>query len=234
MEQYYKIAGLTVKMDTFGKTLELSKPYLSDTTTPDLVISVDWKSFQKEHPMVSQDDCEYILTGLHFYHQLIHNSGLMLHASAVVVDDKAYLFSAPSGTGKSTHTKLWLQNFGERAYLLNDDKPALRLEDGVWYAYGTPWSGKEGINSNRRVPLAGICFLSRGESNRISPFSGVDMIRQFLEQTVRPGAPETRSRILELLDILLKAVPVWKMECNTNAEAAVVAYNAMSQQRNEA
>ena len=92
---------------------------------------------------------------------------------AVVVfamDGQAYLFSADSGVGKSTHSRLWQQVFGDqRVTIINDDKPALRLRDGVWYVYGTPWSGKYGLNHNLCYPLAGICFLERSKTNKIVP-----------------------------------------------------------------
>jgi len=158
---------------------------------------------------------------------------MLIHASAVVVDDRAYLFSAPCGTGKSTHTKLWLKEFGDRAFILNDDKPALRLEDGVWYAYGTPWSGKHDLSANVRVPVAGICFLSRSEKNEIKPFTGPKAIFSLLDQTARPPSPSLRGMLMTLCDKLLTTVPVWQMGCNMDPEAARVSYEAMSRGRKE-
>ena len=136
--------------------------------------------------------------------------------------------SAPSGTGKSTHTQLWLQVFGDRAKILNDDKPAMRLENGVWYAYGTPWSGKYDYSVNTKVPLAGICILSRGDENRILPYGGAKAIHDILTQTIRSSDADAMIKLLELLDQLVTAVPVWKMECTPDPEAARVAYRAMS------
>lgn len=121
----------------------------------------------KEHPELVQDDWEYMLTGSDFYTELIKYNGILLHSSCVVVDDYAYVFSADSGTGKSTHTQLWLEHFGDRAYILNDDKPAIRLIDGKVYACGTPWSGKYDYSTPKIVELAGICFLQRSETNWI-------------------------------------------------------------------
>ena len=183
MVQYYNIAGLTVQMDTFGRTLEQAEPYLCEEAEPQIVMNADWQALQSRQPHLSKDDAEYISTGQFFYNTLLRHSGFLLHSSAVVVDGKAYLFSAASGTGKSTHTQLWLDTFGDRAYMLNDDKPAIRYEDGAWYAYGTPWSGKYDISTNARVPLAGICFLKRGEENVIKPFTGSAAAFAFLEQT---------------------------------------------------
>lgn len=167
-------------------------------------------------------------TAANFYRQLLDFEGMMLHSSTVVVDGFAYCFTADSGTGKSTHTGLWLQEFGERAYILNDDKPALRREDGVWYAYGTPWSGKHDISVDERVPLGGIACLSRAAENTIRPFSGTAAIGAIFKQLNRPRSPEYRMKLLELLDKLIREVPVWQLCCNMEPEAARVAYAAMS------
>jgi len=156
--------------------------------------------------------------------------GLMLHASAVVVDGKAYLFTADSGTGKSTHTRLWLERFGSRAYILNDDKPALRLEEDGWYAYGTPWSGKNDISVDARVPVAGIAVIERAAENSIAPFGGVPAIREILKQVNRPRDTTCREKLLELMDLLITRVPVWKLRCNMDPEAAEVSFGAMSKE----
>ena len=152
----------------------------------------------------------------------------MLHSSAVMLDGVAYLFSAPCGTGKSTHTKLWLDVFGNRADILNDDKPALRRVDGCWYAYGTPWSGKYDISINTRVPVGGICVLSRGETNKIERYTGMKAIGDIWEQTLRSKDAEHVGKILGLLDQLLTEVPVWKMACNMEPDAARMSHAAMT------
>ena len=228
MEKYYNIAGLTVKMDSFGRTVEQAKPYECPPYEPvDITIQSHWKELQERQPHLSDEDCEYLSTGGCFYRNLLRYDGLLIHASAVVVDGKAYLFSAPCGTGKSTHTQLWLKVFGDRAAILNDDKPALRCEDGVWYAYGTPWSGKYDINMNVRVPVAGIAMIQRAETNSIEPFTGWKAIFELLGQTARPIGVDPRQKLLEILDRLLKAVPVWKLRCNMEEEAVQVSYEAM-------
>lgn len=228
MEQYYRIAGLTVKMDSFGRTVEQAVPYLSvPADHVDVQITTDWKRLKADQPHLSDEDCEYLCSGGSFYRQLLDYCGLLLHSSAVVVDGWAYLFSAPCGTGKSTHTGLWLKAFGDRAYILNDDKPALRMEDGVWYAYGTPWSGKHDISANVRVPLAGIAMIERCAENSIEPFGGAKAIFAILEQTARPADASLRAKLLDNLDKLLSQVPVWKLRCNMDPNAALVSYNAM-------
>ena len=229
MENYYKIAGLTVKMSSFGRTVKQAEPYLCEPSEPDIIIRSDWKALQKAQPHLSDEDCEYLCTGGSFYRQLLNFDGMLLHASAVVLDGKAYLFTAPCGTGKSTHTRLWLELFGDRAYILNDDKPALRLEDGVWYAYGTPWSGKHDISSNERIPIAAICYLHQAKENRISKNTGAKAVFCLLEQTARPPEPALRGKVLELLDRVISDVPIWEMGCNLDVSAAKISSEKMIQ-----
>ena len=232
MEQKYKIAGLVIQMDTFGMTEQRAMPYLCDAAeTVDFNMESKWQRLKEWKPWISDDHCEHMVTCTMFYRHLIDHSGFMLHSSAVVVDGKAYLFTATSGTGKSTHTALWLKHFGDRAYILNDDKPALRLEDGVWYAYGTPWSGKHDISRNERVPVAGIACLERGEENEIAPFGGIEAIGAIMKQVNRPRAAEYRVKLMKLMDKLITQVPIWKLKCNMDPEAVKVSYEAMSGQR---
>ena len=234
MQNYYKIANLIVEMSSFGRTVLQADAYKCIQSFPDIVVRTQAGHIHVEQPHLSIEECEYISTGASFYRQLLNFDGLVLHASAVVLDGYAYLFSAKSGTGKSTHTRLWLDSFGDRAFILNDDKPALRLEDGVWYAYGTPWSGKHDISVNARVPVAGICMIRRSEENTIRSLGGSQAIFALLEQTLRPADPVLRAKLMELLDKLLTMVPVWEMGCNMDPEAARISYEAMSQGRKDA
>lgn len=229
MKRYYRIADLIIEMDSFGRTVQQAEQYRIDGVfEPDIRISSNYRELKERQPHLSEEACEYLSTGSSFYHQLLRFDGMLLHSSAVVVDGRAYLFTAPCGTGKSTHTKLWLQVFGDRAQILNDDKPALRFVDGKFYAYGTPWSGKYDCSVNLRVPVAGICVLGRGTENRIEPFGGFPAIHSILAQTTRSKNAEFMERMLVLMDKLLTNVPVWKLECNMEPEAALVSYRAMS------
>ena len=232
MEKDYLIAGLRVRMDSFGRTEQQAAPYeIEKAGEPDIQIrSAAWYLKQAQ-PELDEETCEYIATGVSFYRQLPRHNAMIVHSSAVVMDGYAYLFSAPCGTGKSTHTGLWQEAFGaDRAQILNDDKPALRLENGRWYAYGTPWSGKTSMNINMRVPLGGICVLTRGETNEIAPFGGVAAIKELLEQTTRIGGEESRGKLLELVGDLVSNVPLWKLKCNPTTDAAKVSHKAMSEE----
>ena len=232
MERDYLIAGLRVRMDTYGRTAAQAESYLTETAgEADIVITSAPETLQEQQPHLSLDDCEYLSTGGSFYRQLLQFNGMMLHSSAVVMDGYAYLFSAPCGTGKSTHTTMWRETFGyDRVVMLNDDKPALRREDGRWYAYGTPWSGKTAQNTNIRVPLGGICVLTRGQTNEIVPFGGTQAAFALLEQTARSVTMENRGYLLEMIDSLLSTVPVWKLKCTPTHDAARVSQKAMSEE----
>lgn len=232
MAQYYTIAGLTVEMDSFGKTLARAKTYSCEPVKKaDIQIAVNRKDLQLRQPQLSEDDCEYLCTGADFYTKLLAFDGMMLHASALIKDGKAYLFTAPSGTGKSTHTALWKEAFGETVQMLNDDKPAMRLENGVWYAYGTPWSGKYDISTNARAPIAGIALLERAADNSVAPVSGKEAIAAILEQTIRPSDAVLLMKLLKLLDDLMGQVPIWRLHCNMEPDAAHTAYKTMQKGR---
>lgn len=228
MKNFYRIAGLTVAMDSFGTARAQAEPYRCEPVEqPDIIVQSRWPLFKEKYADTSDDIGEYLFSGGNFYKQLLDFGGMMLHSSAVVKDGKTYLFSADCGTGKSTHTQLWLREFPD-AFILNDDKPALRREDDGWFAYGTPWSGKTDQNVNQRVPLAGIAILERAEENAIAPYRGIAATRALLKQVNRPRAAEYRIKLMDLLDKLITEVPIWKLSCNMEPEAAHLSFETMS------
>ena len=234
---FYDIAGLRVEIkNNKGRTLRQSKAYLADNQDPtlpaDIVIDITPERVQaarEEHPELNSDDWEYMLTGSDFYARLLGYDGILLHSSCIVVDGVAYAFSADSGTGKSTHTQLWLKRFGERAYMLNDDKPALRDIDGKIYACGTPWSGKHDYSTPVIVPLGGICFLERSETNWIKPADTKRAVYNIFAQTVRNLGPNAMNKLVDVLEAIFEKVPLWEFGCNISPEAVDVSYNAMKQ-----
>jgi len=160
---------------------------------------------------------------------LFDRDTLLLHGSTVAVDDQAYLFTARCGTGKSTHTRLWCQAFGDRAVMVNDDKPFITVTKNGVFASGSPWSGKHGLDTNITVPLRGICLLERGKENRIKKAENEALLPMLLAQSYRPLDTAKEQRFLNLVERLAKAVPLWQMQCTKDIEAAHIAYAAMSQ-----
>jgi len=176
---------------------------------------------------LSESDIIYLESGTQFYTHLLKYNGMMLHASAVALDGRAYLFSGPCGMGKSTHTRLWQQVFGENAVVFNDDKPALRRLDNRWYAYGTPWCGKDGINVNRKAPLAGICFLKRGKENKIRRLDSMEALRSCLAQTIYKLGPKSMDLLLGHLDNLIREIPIFELENLPVPDAARLSHETM-------
>lgn len=236
----YSIAGLTVNMkNPKGRTKKQAIPYLAENQSENQKIDINIEVTEKRvndyvnaHPELDAGDWEYMLSGMDFYTRLIDYSGILLHSSCVVVDGCAYTFSADPGTGKSTHTNLWLKHFGERAYILNDDKPALRIIDGTVYACGTPWSGKYDYSTPKLVPLAGICFLQRSKTNWIKKAETTKAVYNIFSQTSRKISAEKMEKLFDVLEEIFSKVPIYDFGCNISDEAVSVSYNAMKQNHN--
>lgn len=228
----YSIAGLKVNMECSGRSEVQAEKYLIDyTDSPDITIKPNDEYVKKMHeayPDLSLDDCHYIYLSKCLNKSLLDFDGLVLHSSAVAYENKAYLFSADSGTGKSTHTGLWKTAF-EGAYIVNDDKPIIRLINGKFYVCGTPFSGSSALNENVIVPLQAICFIERDQKNSITLMENkTSVIYKFLSQTIRRAGNEKSEMILSLLDKILKEIPVYNLKCLPNIDAAILAHEIMS------
>ena len=238
MYRKYKICDLIVECDFRHDTmLSRSEKFLVETDEkPDIVVPYQdecYKTLHEKAPNFSINDCEVMASATFFYKSLLDFDCFMLHSSAVMVDKKAYLFSAPSGTGKTTHTTQWLKLFGDRATIINDDKPAIGISKQGVFAYGTPWSGCSDLNTVDCAKLQGICILERSPENFIERIDDGTAAYSILNQTIRLPKAEYMDKLLALLDKVIKEVPVWKMGCNISTDAAKVAYEAMSGEKFE-
>jgi len=178
----------------------------------------DFPDFFVESVFVYRKLCEYALNNA---------NGLIFHCSAVMVDDGAYLFTAPSGTGKSTHTRLWREMLGDKAGMINDDKPIIRLIDGEFYVYGTPWMGKHNLGANVRAKLKAICKIRQEKENVIEKITPQQMLVMILNQTLRPEKLENMDKLLGLIEKMLSKTKLYSLGCNISREAAELSYNAM-------
>ena len=152
---------------------------------------------------------------------------LLFHGSVVAVDGQAYLFTAKSGTGKSTHTRFWREVFGEKAVMVNDDKPFLEIRPEGVTVWGSPWMGKHRLGANIGVPLKAICILERGAENSICPISAQEALPMLFQQSARPRNPGLMGKYMELVDRLAAGVEFYRMKCTMSPEAARMAYEAM-------
>ena len=158
---------------------------------------------------------------------LLEREVLLFHGSAIAVDGVAYLFAAKSGTGKSTHTALWRQVFGERAVMINDDKPLLKIMPEGVLVCGTPWNGKHGLGCNKMVPLKAICILERAEQNTITPMDATEALPMLMQQSFRTGTTGGTVLLFDILEKLTERVQLYRLGCNMAPQAAIVAYEGM-------
>lgn len=163
--------------------------------------------------------------------QMLSYDTILFHGSVIAVDGFSYLFTAKSGTGKSTHARLWRETFGDRAVMVNDDKPLLRITKEGVIAYGTPWDGKHRLSTNTSVPLKGICIIERAAKNHIIRLDTKEQMRSaypmIVQQTHKSSNPASARKTMELIDRLMDTVPIYRLSCNMERSAAKVAYEGM-------
>ncbi len=234
----YIIAGLKVEMNArYDMLKSRAEKYLADFSgKPDILIEMPDEKFElmrRTSPNLDDAQREYIYTSAVFYNNLIDFDGFLLHSSAISYDGKAYLFSADCGTGKSTHTRLWCEYLGDAVKKINDDKPAIRFIDGVFCAIGTPWSGKTDENENVTVPVGGVVLLQRGKVNKIEPADKVKAVMSLLRQTFFPPKRENTDKMTSLMDKFIRAIPVWRLECDMSEDAVKTSFEALTGQRYE-
>ncbi len=150
-----------------------------------------------------------------------------LHGSAICLDGEAYVFTAPSGTGKSTHTRLWRERFGDRVWMINDDMPYLRIFDDCVRAYGTPWDGKHHLSCNGSAPIKAIAYLRRDAENHIEPLPKETAFAVVMKGTFRLPDKAWWARMMGQIKTVLDRIPFYKLRCNTEPEAAEIALRGM-------
>lgn len=162
--------------------------------------------------------------------RMISYNTLLFHGSVVAVNHQAYLFTAKSGTGKSTHTRLWRKYFGDKAIMINDDKPLLKVMEDCVVACGTPWAGKEHLHQNIWMPLKAICILERDETNHIESVLKKDAWKMILQQSYRSDRPEVLSETIRLVEQIMDKTDLYRLGCNMSLDAVQVAYQGMQKE----
>ena len=238
----YKIADTVFAIDSlFEEVHELCKDYVSEESI-EFTIKTDIADIEYERKRSEQTDVkegnpirnfpdsylETLSVYRHLCERLIDKGILLFHGSVIAVDGIAYLFTAKSGTGKSTHTRLWREHFGQRAVMINDDKPLLKITDSGVTVYGTPYDGKHRISTNTSAPLKAICLLYRGEVNIIREVTKQDAYPMLLQQTHRPMNSEKMQTVFTLIDRMCEHLKIYHLDCNMDPDAAIIAYQGMN------
>ena len=223
----YEIANLKVEMNPKYERLMRQSVSYESSGAPVIRIAPDPNDESRvvmKRP--SEEEREYICCSAAFCRSLLPYGRFFLHASAVVCEGEAYLFSAPSGTGKSTHTAFWRQMFPE-SYILNDDKPIIQSQEGRITVWGSPFAGKTNLQVNREVPLKGICFLKQGSVNRIRKVTEEEALALLLRNTWRPHGNDRMNQLLDTMEQVVTQVDMYEMSCTREMEAARLSYSVM-------
>ena len=238
-----RIAGSTARVNSlFESTRDYCRAYLTEQS-PEFSITVTREDLEFEQQALLEEALEEGFRVRKFtdpfldraaiqrkmVDYLFEKDTLLFHGSAVAVDGNGYLFTARSGTGKSTHTRLWRQVFGQRAVMINDDKPFLQITESGVMVCGAPWSGKHGLDTNIILPLKGICVLERGCENHIRKAFPEELLPMLHKQSVPPSEPEKQKKFQSLVRKLAEKTPLWHLQCNKDPQAAEVAFGAMCQ-----
>ena len=230
-----KIANIHIRIDNaYPYVFHLCRGYIVESDEePELLVRVSEEAIAKEIAIADHSVTKEYAEAVCIYRQICRQlperfQSFLMHSAVIEYEGEGYAFAAHSGTGKSTHIALWRKHFGEAVHIVNGDKPILRFIDGRLYAFGTPWCGKEGWQSNTGVPLKAICFLERAEANAIRLMEPKEAIGRIFHQLLSPEDLNTVNALFPLLDRMLREVPCYLLVCNISEEAAEVAYRGMN------
>ena len=199
---------------------EALREYKKTMPNPKEYKNADTAAFNPDFPLINSTDQA-------MRYNLLHHDGFMVHASAISYEGQGILFSAPSGTGKTTHTKLWEESY-DSAFLLNDDSPIIRfLEDGKAYACGSPWAGASGDGQNAIVPLKAIVFLRQGEQNEISRLQTIQALQWLMGNVNRPTEKGLLDKLFTLIHLLLSDTPCYLLKCRPDRDAVETVRNEL-------
>ena len=229
----YDIAGLKIQINNrLSYTNGFCEKYLSadQSAVPDITVAVTDEEFYKEKKG-SENFADGYIENLCIYRKICnvmpHYDRFLLHSSVVEYGGKAYAFLGHSGAGKSTHSALWLKNL-PTAKILNGDKPIIGYENGKFFVYGTPWQGKENFGYDGKAELVSACFIRQAKVNAIKPLTQGEFADALFAQTLMPPTADGAARTLELLDLLVKTVPAFLLDCDISREAFLTSYNSMT------
>lgn len=229
---FYKLCDFYVKMNPLhNKICSMAEKFLYDGAIPIGSECITLEKYtrerlqqyqaMKDYSHLSLEEIEFILLAADFHTKILDFNAVMLHSSAVVHRGECCLFSAPSGFGKSTHTKMWQRLFD--AEIINDDSPVIRLIDGKPVVYGSPFSGGTFISEDKASPLKAIVFLERARDNSVTELNNREATKLFLLNTLRPTDPQRVHRLFDTFDTLYRQTKFFRLKCNTDKQAAVLA-----------
>lgn len=216
----------------YDYTLRACEDYIVDSSCADFSAFCTNEDIADEvnnasEMLVSADYAEFICLYRKIAEQLPKYGCLVMHGAAITYKESALLFAAPSGTGKSTHIRLWKDVFGNDVDIVNGDKPIMSINDNKINICGTPWAGKENWHKNRKAPLKVICILKQSKHNCIKRIYPQEYLPLMLNQVYLPKDINSLNLTLELFDKFVTRIPIYILECDISQDAVMVAYNAI-------
>ena len=227
------LAGLNIEAETrFEFSDNLTRDYVTDAETTDFSVSVNDEDIIRED---EASDIRYgkgYLESIALYRKIAEKlplfDAVVFHGAVIAYKGEAYAFTARSGVGKTTHIRLWLERFGDKVHVLNGDKPILRVIDGVVYASGTPWRGKEGYGIPEMLPLRAVAFIDRSEEPRASEINTSQALMRFASQIYIPNEPRAAALSLSVLNRVISGVKLFDVGANMKPESAEVSFAALT------
>ena len=229
----YRIAEMNIAVQArYEETYLYMRDFLTDSEEYELYIEPTDEMIQYEARLGEEIHgqagsmyiCEAVAILRVICDYIIDKKGFFLHCSCLKYKDEAVIFTAPSGTGKSTHASLWRRHFGDEVVMINDDKPLVREKDGRFIIYGTPWNGKHGIGTNTSAPVRAVVFLSQATENHAAPVEPIEAMTLLLQQTVLPSDKAQLSKLLDMLGRMVETVPMFRLGCTISDEAVRTIY----------
>lgn len=235
------LADLKVEYQPIHERVQqMLRNYSADFDKADLVLPINQKDidFEREFdkslsPCLAERAVEKTAAFRKFAEHLPNFDGALFHSCLIKVNDRGIGFTAPSGTGKSTHMMLWQKFLGDKLTIINGDKPLLRFIDNELYAFGSPWMGKEWLGCNEKAQLTDICLIERSEINETKLLSRDEGVTLLMQQIYMPFDPTMRLKTIALVYRIAEKVNFWKIKCNMELEAAEISYKAIFGEDNE-
>lgn len=229
------LANMIIRIQGVYDTLrEYCKEYITtEKEIEDFSITVTSEEIQNEREsnecdQKSDNYIEIIMTLLKIADELPDRNKFLMHGALVAWKRAGYIFTAPSGTGKTTHVRLWEKYLGSDAEIINGDKPILEVKEDEIVAYGTPWAGKERLQKNTCVPVRGICFLRQSEINTIHKLSKKEALLLLLPQIYIMSDSQKAGKTLELFSEVLERIPIYEFRCNISEQAVKCSFDILT------
>lgn len=211
---------------------DMCSKYLTEGGEDEIKLSVSEEEMAEQMPLFEEDTapdvCEAVCMHRKVAEELALHGAAAFHGAAITYNGKAYLFTGPSGVGKSTHIKLWKKYIGSGVGIINGDKPIIAEKNGSLYVYSSPWAGKEMWQKNTSAPLGAICIIEKSPVCSIRSAGNEELLSRLIKQIYLPKSAEGVKNTFKIYEDIVKNVPVFVLGCDISENAAAMAFETMT------